>query len=658
MSIRNDIVSGEHYTCPINLNETNSATVNAAWFVSDKRHPRPPAPREATFLPLNCGEKAFDAVHRAIADARSSVDIICWGFQPSMYFIRDGKHPCIGKLLEQKAQEDHVRIRVLGWSMEILGFNATGFAGESNAPGRALFKTSDRPITSSDEQYEYDKYWYLRYERRMLNRGPFATCNAERPGLLDFIGRSFNPTERLEIMWRAAWRARDTISTKSQGVLAATATHHQKMVLVDYDLPDRAVGFVMGHNMLDEYWDTTAHSRQRFTAGNLGRNGQGPRQDISSRVTGPILHDLHDNFASAWHLACETRYERDNNSHANQPRPLLPAYGTPCMAQLLRTQSQQKHRDIEKLYLNAVNNATRYIYIENQYFRWPPLAEKITTVARQLAKGGCPHPLHLFVVTNASDEGIGAGTVKTYQMLEALGRADVIPAVARLEKTDDLHARLEHANNEVRRNESVLPNLQVMRNGQLPPVYDKQLAIIAASKARRDALARELKRIKKPDSNIFPESRPGLKVHICTLVAPDSLPPTPDGKYVRMKYPMSAEAVPIPGRKWIDVYVHSKLMIIDDTFMTLGSANINTRSMQVDSELNIAHQNAEISRKLRLELWQQHTNGKGAQLATDKAFKEWGDVIKNNKNARFSGKAPVASLVEFHRDSPKRSNLD
>lgn len=53
---------------------------------------------------------------------------------------------------------------------------------------------------------------------------------------------------------------------------------------------------------------------------------------------------------------------------------------------------------------------------------------------------------------------------------------------------------------------------------------------------------------------------PGLKVHIATLVAPD----TPD------------------GQPWQEVYIHAKLMLIDDTFMTLGSANINTRRMQTD----------------------------------------------------------------------------
>ncbi len=87
------------------------------------------------------------------------------------------------------------------------------------------------------------------------------------------------------------------ISPDTMLTLAGTVTHHQKTVLVDYELPESAVGFVMGHNMLDEYWDTDKHSAL-FRPGNnmdprLGANGKLPRQDISSRVTGPILEHLH-----------------------------------------------------------------------------------------------------------------------------------------------------------------------------------------------------------------------------------------------------------------------------------------------------------------------------------------------------------------------------
>lgn len=61
-------------------------------------------------------------------------------------------------------------------------------------------------------------------------------------------------------------------------LLTLFASHHQKMVLVDYEDTANAVGFVMGHNMHRNYWDTSAHlyhdkaaGRSRASAGRTCR---------------------------------------------------------------------------------------------------------------------------------------------------------------------------------------------------------------------------------------------------------------------------------------------------------------------------------------------------------------------------------------------------
>ena len=43
-----------------------------------------------------------------------------------------------------------------------------------------------------------------------------------------------------------------------------------------------------------------------------------------------------------------------------------------------------------------------------------------------------------------------------------------------------------------------------------------------------------------------------------------------------------------------------------------------------------------------------------------KAFDEWGDIIKENTDRQQSPrpKSPHASLIEFHRDDPKRTYKD
>jgi phosphatidylserine/phosphatidylglycerophosphate/cardiolipin synthase-like enzyme len=158
---------------------------------------------------------------------------------------------------------------------------------------------------------------------------------------------------------------------------------------------------------------------------------------------------------------------------------------------------------------------------------------------------------------------------------------------------------------------------------------------------RANDLKVQLEKARTEDPQKF--NIPGLEVHICTLVPSD----TPK------------------GRPWDEVYIHSKLMIIDDVFVTHGSANVNLRSMEVDSELNIFHESMRVTQPLREKLWRIHagedgvgTKDKNGRLNADVAYEAWGEVILNNKDLRSEGRAPCASLVEFYRDSPSRSNLD
>jgi phosphatidylserine/phosphatidylglycerophosphate/cardiolipin synthase-like enzyme len=112
------------------------------------------------------------------------------------------------------------------------------------------------------------------------------------------------------------------------------------------------------------------------------------------------------------------------------------------------------------------------------------------------------------------------------------------------------------------------------------------------------------------------------------------------------------------GKAWMPVYIHSKLMIVNDVFTTHGSANINTRSMQVDSELNIAHEWASVTQALRRRLWDLHTNGRGAQDDSELAFNAWEEIIKRNKTDQSKNLMPYAPLVEFYYDKPVLKDLD
>ena len=161
-------------------------------------------------------------------------------------------------------------------------------------------------------------------------------------------------------------------------------THHQKTVLIDYEHPERAVGFVMGHNMLEAYWDTERHAK-RATAPDLGAYYPVPREDVSSMVTGGVLYDLNENFVRSWEkIPMGISSKKEAEEFVRQRREIKRSVfkpdktkGTVLNAQILCTQPEFGLEEIKGFYYRLSELSTSYLYIENQYFRWPPLAEKL-----------------------------------------------------------------------------------------------------------------------------------------------------------------------------------------------------------------------------------------------------------------------------------------
>ncbi len=54
------------------------------------------------------------------------------------------------------------------------------------------------------------------------------------------------------------------------------------------------------------------------------------------------------------------------------------------------------------------------------------------------------------------------------------------------------------------------------------------------------------------------------------------------------------------------LYVHAKVGIIDDRWLTIGSANLNEHSLFNDTEVNILTLDAALARQTRLRLWSEH----------------------------------------------------
>ncbi|MBF6590633.1 MAG: hypothetical protein IVW57_08895, partial [Ktedonobacterales bacterium] len=66
------------------------------------------------------------------------------------------------------------------------------------------------------------------------------------------------------------------------------------------------------------------------------------------------------------------------------------------------------------------------------------------------------------------------------------------------------------------------------------------------------------------------------------------------------------------------VYVHAKVMIVDDLWWMAGSANLNSRGMRTDAEINVASYSPATARSLRRDLWSEHlhlTQSHGTHLS-------------------------------------------
>ncbi|MDT6997968.1 phospholipase D-like domain-containing protein [Burkholderia cenocepacia] len=288
-------------------------------------------------------------------------------------------------------------------------------------------------------------------------------------------------------------------------------------------------------------------------------------------------------------------------------------------------------------------------------FRWPPLVDHIKAAINKQTSGGRDvgkhGPLYLFVVTNSSDDALDHGQVSTYRMMESLGHADTMPNVTRLERNDAMQQQRWNLMTQIDGVDSAVQGANVYGTG----TPEQMAAYYAKLAAQKKKLQQQLKELdSKIDNNnhgkIVPGDIPGLKALICTLVAPDS-----------------------PAGNWMNTYVHSKIMLIDDVFTTHGSANVNTRSMEVDSELNIAHENGDITKSLRKRLWTIHTKpspGQGVKDAGDvlsdsvgddfgRVYDTWKMILSKNQTFLNSKKQPpFASIVNFQTATTTRSALD
>jgi phosphatidylserine/phosphatidylglycerophosphate/cardiolipin synthase-like enzyme len=98
-------------------------------------------------------------------------------------------------------------------------------------------------------------------------------------------------------------------------------------------------------------------------------------------------------------------------------------------------------------------------------------------------------------------------------------------------------------------------------------------------------------------------------------------------------------------------------LLVDDVFFTLGSANVNERSLENDTEINIAVPSPDVTREWRQKLWALHT-GRAPLGDMAREFDFWTRLASNGLDARKNDRPLPAPLTEFYDDSTSGGSAD
>ena len=109
-------------------------------------------------------------------------------------------------------------------------------------------------------------------------------------------------------------------------------------------------------------------------------------------------------------------------------------------------------------------------------------------------------------------------------------------------------------------------------------------------------------------------------------------------------FTLAAIAASDEGGRYDEIYVHSKLALVDDLWCTIGSTNVAERSFHQDTELNASFWHPESVRALRRELLLEHLGLDTSELDDRAALRAFHRVARSNADRRLS-RDPLAGLA-------------
>jgi phosphatidylserine/phosphatidylglycerophosphate/cardiolipin synthase-like enzyme len=98
------------------------------------------------------------------------------------------------------------------------------------------------------------------------------------------------------------------------------------------------------------------------------------------------------------------------------------------------------------------------------------------------------------------------------------------------------------------------------------------------------------------------------------------------------------------------LYVHAKIAIVDDTWLTVGSANLNEHSLLNDTEMNVVSCDPALARETRLRLWSEHLELPIEEVSGDPVHvidELWRPIAAEQLKRRRGGEPATHRLLEL-----------
>ncbi len=313
-------------------------------------------------------------------------------------------------------------------------------------------------------------------------------------GMIQALGRGMTPLFMLNAI------SSRRVRLKLDSAHPVGAAHHQKIIVID-----DCLAFCGGIDMTADRWDTPEHQDSDARRVQPIGRAYAPWHDATTAVDGDLARALGELARERWRLGTGERLaplQLGLDCWPSELSPTIENVDVGIARTLPQQEGQSEVREIEALYLAAIRQARRTIYLESQYFACRTIAEAL---ARRLSEAEGPEIVLVLPKTTEGwlEEKTMGGA--RYKLSHLLWRSDV---------------------------------------------YGR-----------------------------------------CGIY-----------------YPVTKDSVPI--------YVHAKIMVVDDILLRVGSSNLNNRSMGFDTECDLALEVTEASEngtemretilKLRLELLCEH----------------------------------------------------